>query len=122
MGELERQSQPIEGFGQQSEGIGKGGSVLVEVACDDRQTQLEVDGDDTIGEIRRQALTEMQIMASDPRKYLVIGPSNQPIDERRSVNEVLNEGQAMYFRLVPQVAFGIIMQELSCARSAPGQI
>ena len=107
MGELERQLGTTEGATRPSLGIGAGKPVLVEVACDDRQTQIEVDGHETIGEVRRRALAEMRILASDPRKYLVVGPSRQPLNDMRSVDEVLNEEQGMYFRLVPQVAFGI---------------
>ena len=85
-------------------------SIIVEVACDDRRTQLEVEGSETLAEIRSKALEEMEILAADPDKYVVIGGDRQPVNDRRKVEDLLAEGQALCFRLLPQVAFGPRLQ------------
>lgn len=115
MSELERQTRISGYITPNLQGTNKSDDLIVEVACDDRQTQLAVQGNETVGQIRRKALSEMQIKVSDPNKYVVIGPNHQPINNQRTAEEILKEGQALYFRLIPQVAFGIGSSEVHYA-------
>jgi hypothetical protein len=80
--------------------------VKIEVVCDDRQTQLDVEGSETLGEVRNRALEELGMLASDPERYVVIGSDRQPIDDHRTIDELIAEGQTLAFRLLPQVAYG----------------
>ena len=80
--------------------------VKIEVACDDRQTQLEAEGSETLGEVRNRALEELGMLASNPERYVVIGSDRQPIEDRRTIDELISEGQTLAFRLLPQVAYG----------------
>jgi hypothetical protein len=105
---LERQRQTSSFAPAASQVSGASDGVLVDVACDDRQTQLAVDGSETVADVRREALAEMEILASDPNKYIVVGADRQPVEGQRTVNDLLAEGQTLSFRLMPQVAFGAI--------------
>ncbi len=104
---LEQQRQTVTGRSSGLTGTSQNSSLIVEVACDDRQTQLAVQGSDTVAEVRRAALAEMQILTTDPSKYVVIGAGRQPVRDQRTMDELLGEGQTLYFRLLPQVAFGM---------------
>jgi len=106
MSELERQFQSIRDPLIQTHRTTNSRAMVVDVVCDDRQVQLTVEGHNTVGQIRQQAITEMGIMTHDADKYVVIGSNRQPISDQRTVDEIIKEGQALSFRLIPQVAFG----------------
>ncbi len=80
--------------------------VTVEVACDDRQTQLDVEGSETLAEVRTRALEELGMLAADPERYVVIGSDRQPVDDQRTIDELVAASQTLAFRLLPQVAYG----------------
>jgi hypothetical protein len=80
--------------------------LLVEVASDDRRVQLDVDGNETVGQVKCKALGEMQLPAKNPERYIVIGANRQPVDDKLTVNKILAGGQTLDFRLIPQVVFG----------------
>lgn len=80
--------------------------LLVEVASDDRRVQLDVNGYETIGQVKCKALGEMQLPAKNPERYIVIGANKQPVDDKLTVNKILAAGQMLEFRLIPQVVFG----------------
>jgi len=86
---LEQQRQTVTGRSSGLTGTSQSGSLIVEVACDDRQTQLAVQGSDTVAEVRRAALAEMQILTTDPNKYVVIGAGRQPVRDQRTMDELL---------------------------------
>jgi hypothetical protein len=80
--------------------------LLVEVASDDRRVQFAVEGHVTVGQVKRQALVEMQIPAQNPERYLVIGGNRQPLEDNQLLQDMLKRGEPLEFRLIPQVAFG----------------
>ncbi len=80
--------------------------LFVEVASDDRRVQLDVDGHETVGQVKCKALEEMQLPAKNPERYIVIGADRQPVDNNLSLNKILAAGQTLEFRLLPQVVFG----------------
>lgn len=93
--------------------------LFVEVASDDRRVQLDVDGHETVGQVKCKALGEMQLPAKNPERYIVIGADRQPVDDNLSLNKILAAGQALEFRLLPQVVFGwkkLLMPFLSIVR------
>jgi hypothetical protein len=106
MDQIERQSEFVSEIPLHSHGFSRSSSIIVEVSCDDRQAQLVVEGNDTVSEVRQRALADMKIMAQDPSKYIVIGANRQPVNDKCTVDELLRQGQVLYFRLIPQVAFG----------------
>ena len=115
MSELERQYGRIMKPSVQSQRPNNTGAMVVDVVCDDRQVQLSVEGHNTVGQIRQRAIAEMQIMTQDAEKYVVIGPNRQPVSDQRTVDEIINEGQELCFRLIPQVAFGPLYSEVCYA-------
>jgi hypothetical protein len=90
----------------QSSGTDSQGKLLVEVVCDDRRVQLGIGEHETIADVKRQALGEMQIPSANPNKYIVIGANRQPLDDRQALRDILAQGQSLEFHLIPQVAFG----------------
>lgn len=106
MREFERKAQTSPDVPGGSHEASSNGEVVVQVACDDREAHVTVSGRNTIREVRRQAIRDLQILASDPDKYVVIGPNRQPVSDDRTVDELLAQGQTLSFRLIPQVAFG----------------
>jgi len=106
MGQIERQISSNRSITQQSSGAGSQGQLLVEVACDDRRVQLGFGGHETVAEVKRQALRDMQIFSANPNRYIAIGTNRQPLDDRQVLRDILAQGQSLEFRLIPQVAFG----------------
>ena len=80
--------------------------LFVEVASDDRRVQLDVDGHETVGQVKCKALGEMQLPVKNSERYIVIGANRQPVDDNLSLNNILEAGQTLEFRLIPQVVFG----------------
>lgn len=111
MSELERQFERVRDPSVQSHRTNNASTIVADVVCDDRQVQLSVEGHNTVGQIRQRAIAEMQIMTQDAEKYVVIGPNRQPVSDQRTVDEIINEGQELCFRLIPQVAFGSLYSE-----------
>jgi hypothetical protein len=91
---------------QQSSGTDRQGQLLVSVRCDDRRVQLGFGGHETVADVKRQALEEMQVPLANPDKYIVIGANRQPLDNRQILRDILAKGQSLDFHLIPQVAFG----------------
>ena len=89
MNEIEQKYENLGGFSLSSFSGSHKSNITIEVACDDCQTELEVHGNDTIAQVRHRALSEMQILATDPNKYVVIGPDRQPIRDQCTVDEIL---------------------------------
>jgi hypothetical protein len=111
MSQIEQQISLNRNRTQQSSGAGSQGRLLVEVACDDRRVQLDFEGHETVAEVKRRALGEMQILSANPNKYIVIGANRQPLDDRQVLRDILAQGQSLEFRLIPQVAFGPVCSE-----------
>jgi hypothetical protein len=107
MGQFERQVNINKSITQKKVGSSNQNQLLAEVACDDRRVQLGVKGSATVGELKRQALGEMQLVSSDPNRYIAIGPNRQPINDNELIQNILSQGQSLEFRLIPQVAFGL---------------
>jgi len=83
-----------------------GGSIIVEVACDDRFTKLSVEGRETLAEVRRKALDEMGILASNPDEFVAIGAGRRRIDDQRTIDELVQEGERLAFRFLRAPRFG----------------
>jgi hypothetical protein len=83
-----------------------GGSIIVEVACDDRFTKLSVDGHETLAEVRRKALEEMGIVAANPDEYIVIGPGRRRIDDQATIDQLVKQGERLAFRFLRAPRFG----------------
>ncbi len=106
MGQIERHGDRNRNKLQEDINSSKQDGLLAEVASDDRRVQLAIEGDETIGQVKLKALAEMQIPAANPERYIVIGANRQPVDDNQLLNDVLKQGDALEFRLIPQVAFG----------------
>lgn len=82
------------------------GRIMVDVACDHRQTKLAVSGSETVAQIRRRALAEMEILAAQPERYLVIGAGHRRINPDRTIDELQAEGEKLAFRFMRPPEFG----------------
>ena len=106
MDQLQQHNQFFKSQPQQTSATGHGGELFVEVVCDDRLVRLPVQAHQTIADIRNRSLEQMQLMTSEPCRYIVIDSTRQPVGDQKTIEEILSQGQALCFRLVPQVAFG----------------
>jgi hypothetical protein len=111
----QRQRQKSEDASPARQGRRTRESITIDVACDDRQTQLDVRGCETLSEVRTRALEELGMLASDPERYVVIGSDRQPLDDQRTIDELAAEGQTLAFRFLPQVAYGVWLRRGDCA-------
>jgi hypothetical protein len=80
--------------------------LLAEIACDDRCVQLDLKGDETVGQIKRLSLVQMQIPYANPNRYTAVGSNRKPLDDHMVLRDILAQGQSAELRLIPQVAFG----------------
>jgi hypothetical protein len=106
MGQIERHDDRNRNKLQGNITSSKQDRLLVEVASDDRRVQFAVEGHETVDQVKRQALTEMQIPAPNPERYIVIGANRQPLEDNQLLHDMLKRGEPLEFRLIPQVAFG----------------
>jgi hypothetical protein len=82
------------------------GRFLVEIASDDRCVRMNLDGCMTVDQVKCRAIEEMQLPVKNPERYIVIGADLKRVEDQLSINKILAAGQALEFRLIPQVAFG----------------
>jgi hypothetical protein len=107
MSQIERQISSNKSITQPSSAGNAGsGPLFVDVACDDRRVQMGLEGHETVGNVKRRALGEMQIFSANPNRYITVGANRQPLDDNLAIRDILAQGQLLEFRLIPQVAFG----------------
>jgi hypothetical protein len=107
MSELQQESQHMESPVLPLE-TPSGDMVVVQVVCDDKQVSFAVSGHETLGQIKREAIREMEILTATPERYVVIGPNRQPVGDDLTVGGLVAEGQELSLRLLARPAFGNI--------------
>jgi hypothetical protein len=107
MDQLQRNTDVNKRLPEQSYSANSSSEIAVEVSCDDCTAHMFLEGHETISQVRDRALQEMQMIAPDSRRYIVIDSNRQPVNDRLTIDELISQGLVMHFRLVPQVAFGL---------------
>ena len=106
MGQIEKQINNQKSMSQKKVGSENQNQFLAELACDGSRVQLDVEGSATVGDVKRRALAEMQIVSSNPNRYIAVGSNGQKINDNEIMQNILSQGQPLEFRLVRPVAFG----------------
>ena len=107
MDQLQRNTDVNRMLSEQSHSASPSNEIAVEVSCDDCTAHMSFEGHETVSQVRDRALQEMRMAAPDSRRYIVIDSNRQPVNDQQSIDELISQGLAMHFRLVPQVAFGL---------------
>lgn len=82
---------------------------------DGYEVQLEVRGTETIAEVRRAVLDQVDLYADDPNAYVVATRSGRPIEPGTTVDQLLSQGETLDFLLLKPAAFGDRREVRGCA-------
>ena len=91
----------------------RSGCVVQVESIDGETVHVEASGAETVSEIRRLALERLGAITSNPEKYVVISAEGRVVDDKKTIDQLINENQALHFQLLPQAAFGSLYPEVS---------
>ena len=114
----ERQGR-IDRIGAAPRSTSSGSGCVVQVESIDGETvHIDAAGRETVSEIRSLALERLGAVTTNPGKYVVISAEGRVVDERTTLDQLINENEALHFQLLPQAAFGPLSQEFHDAGPA----
>ena len=106
MAELQRRKH-AEGMGG-SPGVSSRTYMVVVESVEGSVVQVEVNGTDTIGQVRQTALEQIGAITDNPEKYIVMtaNENGRVLNAATTIDELLSKGEVLRLQLIPQTAFG----------------